>query len=148
MKNYMLMKYLFLLLVLSSCSAHWHLTKAKKKDPSLFNQDTIIETRIEEVEPVTTDTITFEALKDTVYLMLFQKDTTKEKIKVRFIPTGNGIKSEIDCPDCIETIKTINIPTPVEKKLTNWRRFWVAWDYILGVFFIGLILGFIAKMLL
>lgn len=38
------MRYLAILLILSSCSATWHVNRALKKDPNIIKPDTIVET--------------------------------------------------------------------------------------------------------
>ena len=53
------MKYLLLLLTLTSCSANWHLKKAIAKDPTILTEGVVVET--------VTDTIYFEVPDTTLH---------------------------------------------------------------------------------
>jgi len=125
------MRYLLLILLISSCSADWHLKQACKKNPSICRVDTI----------TLSDTI---KVRDSFYV---EKSVITRQIDTIVIDT-NGVKVKIiRVKDLIKTIvsqspktiiKTTTItPKPhiiyVEKKLNKWLIF-VLLSLIVGVF--------------
>lgn len=110
-----------LLILLSSCSASWHIRKALKKNPSLFSTEiiTVVDTVIVEVPRV--DTL-FKYKFDTV-------EFTIDSIQVKYFyqTVDSTVYLEIDCPDSeiiTETItKTETIivkPSFKEKLVVGW----------------------------
>ena len=74
-----LIKNLLFVLLLTSCSAQYHLKRAIKKDPTILEKDTVTV-----VDTVVTAPV---EIKDTVTLL--EKDTlviTKEKLKLKISP--------------------------------------------------------------
>ena len=118
-----MMKWTLLLLVsvLTSCSAHYHLRRAVKKDPSILQKDTITVVDTVVSKPV--------ELKDTVVLR--QTDTVtieKERLRVRIVRSFDTIRVDAICE--ADTIVSI-VSVPYEKivyvereklgsKITKW----------------------------
>ena len=89
-------------LLLSGCSAEYHLRKAVKKDPSILKKETLI-VRDTTVLPSV-------VLKDTVWLK--EIDTlilTKEKLNLKIVRVRDTFQIDAECKgDTI--IKTIEVP--------------------------------------
>ena len=89
-------------LLLSGCSAEYHLRKAVKKDPSILKKETVI-VRDTTVLPSV-------VLKDTVWLK--EIDTlilTKEKLNLKIVRVRDTFQIDAECKgDTI--IKTIEVP--------------------------------------
>ena len=112
---------LLLVSVLTSCSAHYHLRRAVKKDPSILQKDTITVVDTVVSKPV--------ELKDTVVLR--QTDTVtieKERLRVRIVRSFDTIRVDAICE--ADTIVSI-VSVPYEKivyvereklgsKITKW----------------------------
>ena len=112
---------LLLVSVLTSCSAHYHLRRAVKKDPSILQKDTITVVDTVVSKPV--------ELKDTVVLR--QTDTVtieKERLRVKIFRSFDTIKVDAICE--ADTIISI-VSVPYEKivyvereklgsKITKW----------------------------
>lgn len=98
MKWYLLLS----VLLLSGCSAEYHLKKAVKKDPSILKRDTVI------VHDTTV--LPSVVLRDTVRLK--EIDTlvlTKEKLNLKIVRVKDTFQIDAECKgDTI--IKTISIP--------------------------------------
>jgi late competence protein required for DNA uptake (superfamily II DNA/RNA helicase) len=99
------MRYLILILLLSSCSANWHLKRAVKKGAKV-KQDTVYVTLT--TERIITDTITeYKNLTDTIFT-----ETIKWKSKILIDTVKQTIYQEIECkPD------TIKIPVQVNTEI-------------------------------
>ena len=93
---------LTLLILLTGCSAQWHLGTAIKKDPLILEKDTLVVTDTLVVPPVVLrDTVTLK-LHDTIVL-------TKEKLSLRIIKRRDTLIIEGKCAsDTI--IRTIEVP--------------------------------------
>jgi len=91
-----------LLLLLTSCSAQWHLKKAVQKDPLILEKDTMVVTDTVVVQPVAiTDTVTLKQ-HDTITIV-------KDKLKVSLIKVNDTIIINAECAsDTI--VRTIEIP--------------------------------------
>lgn len=80
-------------LMLSSCSASWHIRKAQKKDPSLFTTEIVkyVDTVIVEVPKI--DTL-FKYEFDTVEIVM-------DSIQVKYFyqTKDSTVYLEVDCPD-------------------------------------------------
>ena len=112
---------LLLVSVLTSCSAHYHLRRAVKKDPSILQKDTITVVDTVVSKPV--------ELKDTVVLR--QTDTVtieKERLRIKIFRSFDTIKVDAICE--ADTIISI-VSVPYEKivyvereklgsKITKW----------------------------
>jgi len=93
---------LTLLLLLTSCSAQWHLKKAVQKDPAILEKDTLVVTTTVVSPPVAiTDTVTLKQ-HDTITLV-------KDRLKVQLIKVNDTITINAECAsDTI--VQTINVP--------------------------------------
>lgn len=93
---------LTLILLLSSCSAQWHLTKAIKKDPTILEKDTLVVQDTVVVPPVViTDTVTTRQ-HDTIVV-------EKDRLKVRIVKRLDTLIIEGQCAsDTI--VRTIEVP--------------------------------------
>ena len=93
---------LTLLLLLTSCSAQWHLKKAVQKDPAILERDTLVVTTTVVSPPVAiTDTVTLKQ-HDTITIV-------KDRLKVQLIKVNDTITINAECAsDTI--VQTINVP--------------------------------------
>ena len=131
------MKWLLIGLVstLTSCSAHYHLRKAIKKDPSIMGVDTITVVDTVVLKPV--------ELRDTVTLK--QQDTViieKEKLKIKIFRNFDTIRVDAICE--ADTIVSV-IKVPYEKlvyvektKLIDKVSKWLAAAAIFMLVLVGL----------
>ena len=111
---------IFILVVLTllvcSCSASWHVKKAIRKDPSIFNRDTItvIDTLVIEVPKVDTS---FVYQFDTVEFVI-------DNVRVRhhYDTLTNEVFIEADCPDQEVITKTETITERIVLKPTLWDK--------------------------
>jgi len=93
---------LSLILLLSSCSAQWHLKKAVQKDPMILKKDTLVVQDTLVVPPV--------VLKDTVTLK--QHDTitiTKDRLRVKIVKVNDTLIINAKC-DSDTIVRTIEVP--------------------------------------
>ena len=93
---------LSLILLLSSCSAQWHLKRAVQKDPMILKKDTLVVQDTLVVPPV--------VLKDTVILK--QHDTIrliKDRLRVNIIKVNDTITIDAIC-DSDTIIRVIEVP--------------------------------------
>jgi hypothetical protein len=93
---------LTLLLLLTSCSAQWHLKKAVQKDPMILKKDTLVVQDTLVVPPV--------VLKDTVTLK--QHDTitiTKDRLRVKIVKVSDTLIIDAKC-DSDTIVRTIEVP--------------------------------------
>lgn len=93
---------LSLILLLSSCSATWHLNKAIKKDPTILAKDTLVVQDTVVVPPVVImDTVTTKQ-HDTIIV-------EKDKLRVRIVKKLDTLIIEGQCAsDTI--VRTIEVP--------------------------------------
>ena len=114
------------MLLLSSCSAQWHLKTAIKKDPMILEKDTVVVVDTLVTAPVTVrDTVTLSN-RDTVTI-------TKDKLTVRLVRLFDTIAIEAECAsDTI--IRTIEVPyekvvyvqqKTLKQKLQTWALYLV-----------------------
>lgn len=106
-----------LIVLLSSCSASWHIQKARQKDPTIFElfKKTKIDTVWVEVKRV--DTL-FKFDIDTVRII---KDSVK--IKYFYSYKDSLVYIDVDCPDCPSIITTVTEKEMVYVKPTFWEKF-------------------------
>ena len=96
---------LTLLLLLTSCSAQWHLKKAVQKDPAILEKDTLVVTNTVVSPPVAiTDTVTLKQ-HDTITIV-------KDRLKVQLVKVNDTITINAECAS--DTIVT-TIEVPYEK---------------------------------
>ena len=93
---------LTLVLLLTSCSAQWHLKKAVQKDPAILERDTLVVMTTVVSPPVAiTDTVTLKQ-HDTITIV-------KDRLKVQLIKVNDTITINAECAsDTI--VQTINVP--------------------------------------
>lgn len=121
-----LIKTSLLTLLLTSCSAQWHLKTAIKKDPLILEKDTVVVVDTLVTAPVT--------VRDTVRLS--NRDTvtiTKDKLTVRLVRSFDTIAIEAECAsDTI--VRTIEVPyekvvyvqqKTLKQKLQTWALYLV-----------------------
>ena len=93
---------LILVLLLTSCSAQWHLKRAVQKDPMILKKDTLVVQDTFVVPPV--------VLKDTVTLR--QHDTIvieKDRLRVKIVKVNDTLIIDAKCAsDTI--VRTIEVP--------------------------------------
>jgi len=97
-----LIKNLLFVLLLTSCSAQYHLKRAIKKDPSILQKDTVTV-----IDTVVTAPV---EVKDTVTLQ--ERDTlviTKERLKLKIVRSFDTIAVEAEC-ESDTIISTIRVP--------------------------------------
>jgi hypothetical protein len=109
----------FVILILSGCSAEWHLSRAAKKNPELLKPTTILVT-----DTIVTDPI---VVKDTI--VTSQRDTVeliKDRFRVRVIRSFDTLLIDGGCDaDTIVRTVTVSVPQLVagETKLQRVQRF-------------------------
>jgi len=123
-----------LILLMSSCSAQWHLKTAIKKDPTIVKQKviTVVDTVV--TEPIVVrDTVTLSKI-DTV-------EVVKDKFRVKIMRSFDTLIIDGGCE--ADTIyKTIEVPveTVVYKEREKWyHKVYEASFYILVITLIALI---------
>jgi len=93
---------LTLLVLLTSCSAQWHLKRAVRLDPFILEKDTL----------VVTDTVVLPAVAITDTVTTKQHDTIiieKERLKVKIIKRLDTLIIDAKC-DSDTIIRTIEVP--------------------------------------
>jgi hypothetical protein len=120
---------LLLVSVLTSCSAHYHLRRAVKKDPSILKKDTITV-----VDTIVTPPV---ALTDTVVLrhmdtIMIQKD----RLKLKIIRSFDTIRVDAICES--DTIISI-VEVPVDKVIYKERETPMQKLQKFALFFLGAI---------
>lgn len=93
---------LTLVLLLTSCSAQWHLKKAVQKDPSILEKDTLVVTDTVVVPPVVTTDTVISKQQDTIVV-------EKERLKVRVIRNVDTLIIDAKC-DSDTIVQTIEVP--------------------------------------
>ena len=130
---------LTLVLLLTSCSAQWHLKKAVHKDPTILEKDTLVVQDTVVVPPVViTDTVTTRQ-HDTIVVQ-------KDRLRVRIVKRLDTLIIEGECAsDTI--VRTIEVPYEkviyVQQK-TIWQKIQTLAFYIALVF---LALAFIRRLI-
>ena len=136
------MRYLLIILLLSSCSAQYHIKKAQQKGAliktdtvyqDVLTERTITDTLVQVKDHFLSDTITVETLRwrtktkiDTVLKTVYQQVECKPDT-VR-VPVA--INTEVDCPAC--------------KGLKRWQVILLS----IGIFLLAFVLGYIIRKLL
>lgn len=93
---------LTLMLLLTSCSAQWHLKRAVQKDPLILEKDTLVVTDTVVSPPVAiTDTVTLRQ-HDTITVV-------KDRLKVQLVKVQDTIIIDAVC-DSDTIITTIEVP--------------------------------------
>jgi hypothetical protein len=102
---------LLLILILSGCSAEWHLSKAVTKDPSILSTKTMTVMDTVVIEPI--------AVRDTV--IISQVDTVeiiKDKFRVKIMRSYDTLIIDGGC-DADTIIRTVSIEVPVVEYREN-----------------------------
>lgn len=105
-------------IILSSCSAQWHLKKAVQKDPLILKKDTII----------SYDTIITPPTEYRDTVVLKQIDTleiVKDKLKVKVFRSFDTIRVDALC-DADTVVSIVEVPVDriiYKEKNTLWDRF-------------------------
>lgn len=95
---------LFVILILSGCSAEWHLSKAVKKDPQLLKPTTMIVTDTVVTEPIAVrDTVTISQV-DTVEIV-------KDKFRVKIMRSYDTLIIDGGC-DSDTIVRTVTVSVP------------------------------------
>lgn len=114
------------MLLLSSCSAQWHLKTAIKKNPLILEKDTVTVVDTVVTAPVTVrDTVTLNN-RDTITI-------TKDKLKIKIVRSFDTIVIDAECAsDTI--VRTIEVPyekvvyvqqKTLKQKLQTWALYLV-----------------------
>ena len=131
---------LTLILLLSSCSAQWHLNKAVKKDPTILVKDTLAVQDTVVVPPVViTDTVTTKQ-HDTIIV-------EKDRLKVRIVKRLDTLIIEGQCAsDTI--VRTIEIPYEKVVYVEKEKPTQVLQRWALYVLLIGFLFGLVKRWML
>ena len=109
----------FVILILSGCSAEWHLSIAVKKNPELLKQTTVIVADTVVTEPIVVRDTVITSQTDTIELI-------KDKFRVRVIRSFDTLLIDGGCEsDTIVRTITVSAPQLVagETKLQRVQRF-------------------------
>jgi hypothetical protein len=109
----------FVILILSGCSAEWHLSRATKKNPELLKPTTILVTDTIVTDPIVVKDTIVTAQRDTVELI-------KDRFRVRVIRSFDTLLIDGGCDaDTIVRTVTVSVPQLVagETKLQRVQRF-------------------------
>ena len=123
---------LTLLLLLTSCSAQWHLKKAVQKDPAILERDTLVVTTTVVSPPV--------AITDTVIMK--QHDTitlVKDRLRVNIVKVNDTITIDAICDS--DTIISI-VEIPYEKIIYVEQESLLQKIQRLALYFLLVFLGF------
>lgn len=105
------MRYLILILLLSSCSATWHINRAIKKDPSILKPDTIIKY---DTTIIFKDRILYDTFVTTEYDTVVMQDSF---VYTKVIRIKDKIKVYTKCKgDTVRIKETITLPPRVIKE--------------------------------
>jgi hypothetical protein len=95
----------FVILILSGCSAEWHLSKAVYKNPSILKQKTMIVTDTVVTDPIVVrDTVTTSQV-DTVEIV-------KDKFRVKIMRSYDTLIIDGGC-DSDTIVRTVRVEVPV-----------------------------------
>ena len=109
----------FVILILSGCSAEWHLSTAVRKNPELLKQTTVIVADTVVTEPIVVRDTVITSQTDTIELI-------KDKFRVRVIRSFDTLLIDGGCEsDTIVRTITVSVPQLVagETKLQRVQRF-------------------------
>ena len=126
---------LFVILILSGCSAEWHLSKAVNKNPQLLKSMTIAVTDTVVTEPI--------AVRDTVTIS--QVDTieiVKDRFRVKIMRSYDTLIIDGGC-DADTIVRTLEVKVPVveyKERSTFFDKIYKSSFYILIISIIILVL--------
>ena len=138
------MRYIILLLFLSSCSSTYHIKKAIKKDSNILQDKVIVDTlkieSIDSVAYVVNDTIKytyFKTIRDTIISTRYKYiKNPKTRQEVR-------LESKKEIKTIKETSKTERLDKRLDKRIkqTEVRKSGGGWMLWLFLFFLGVFCG-------
>ncbi len=122
-----MLRIIILLLLISSCSGSWHLRKAIKKDPSLFDSTTVTKRDTLRLETLKVDTA-FIQQRDTL-IQYIQRDNNGDSIQIRYRwnTKTDTVQIEVDCPDQEVITNTITKTNTVIVKPSIWQQIKRLW---------------------
>ena len=123
---------LTLVLLLTSCSAQWHLKKAVQKDPTILEKDTL----------VVTDTVVSPPVAITDTVIMKQHDTitlVKDRLRVSIVKVNDTITIDAICDS--DTIISI-VEIPYEKIIYVEQESLLQKIQRLALYFLLVFLGF------
>jgi hypothetical protein len=124
-----------LILILSGCSAEWHLSKAVRKNPELLKGKTMIVTDTVVTEPIVVkDTVTISQV-DTVEIV-------KDKFRVKIMRSYDTLIIDGGC-DADTIVRTLEVKVPVveyKERSTFFDKIYKSSFYILIISIIILVL--------
>jgi len=124
-----------LILILSGCSAEWHLSKAVDKNPELLKGKTMIVTDTVVTEPIVVkDTVTISQV-DTVEIV-------KDKFRVKIMRSYDTLIIDGGC-DADTIVRTLEVKVPVveyKERSTFFDKIYKSSFYILIISIIILVL--------
>lgn len=124
------MRYILFILLLSSCSAQWHLKQACKKQPSICSDSVVVRVDTFTVR----DTFEYHRVDTTEVVDTVVIDTGN--IQVRIIRENNIIRTTIkQKPDTAYVTVTRTLPPNV-----IYKECWFKWWYLLIIFAIFVII--------
>lgn len=82
-----------------SCSAYWHVRRAKKIDPTIFEIVETVKSDTVKIEVSKVDTV-FSQVRDTV-IQYVQKDRSGNEVKIKYLfnTKTDSVYIQADCPD-------------------------------------------------
>jgi hypothetical protein len=121
---------LFLLLLfivlLSSCSANWHIKQAIKKDPSILQRDTVTVRDTLVRQTISTDTLIVSKVSDTITI-------EKDRLRIKILRSFDTLRVDGVCiGDTIYFEKKIPIEKIVYKPKQWYERYWWVLLLIIG----------------
>lgn len=130
------------IIILSSCSAQYHLRKALAKDPTIIKNDTIV--RIDTVfkKIMNVDTVFKFNYSDTVIII------NKDSVIVKYFHSHTDSLTYIqaDCPDCPEVTNTKKITKTIKVEPTFIQKLKdVSWVFLILGVVIGMIILIVSK---
>ena len=138
------MRYIILLLFLSSCSSTYHIKKAIKKDPNILQDKVIVDTlkieSIDSVAYVVNDTVRytyFKTIRDTIISIRYKyirNPKTRQEVR---------LESKKEIKTIKETSKTERLDKRLDKRIkqTEVRKSGGGWMLWLFLFFLGVFCG-------
>lgn len=138
------MRYIILLLFLSSCSSTYHIKKAIKKDPNILQDKVIVDTlkieSIDSVAYVVNDTVRytyFKTIRDTIITTRYKyikNPKTRQEVRLESKKQIKTIK---------ETSKNERLDKRLNKRIkqTEVRKSGGGWMLWLFLFFLGVFCG-------
>jgi len=124
---------IFIGLLLSGCSANWHLKRAIAKDPSILQPK----------ELVLIDTVVIMPSLRVDTLTYFRSDTItieRERIRVQIKRIHDTLRVSAEClPDTIRIIKNVELPPQIKYAPRKW------WEKVPLPLFLLVAFGYMAK---